>query len=291
MRITEKMVMDGMMTDIQSHLSEIAKIQQQISTGRRIQTVSDDPVGASKSIDLTFTLRSLEQYKTNADEAKAWMSTTLSNLAQVRDAINEAKTLALQGSTDSMPPDARLASAQTVDRLRDRVLNIANTKWRGTYIFSGHKTSTAAFSGAGQYQGDAGAMRRRIGPEESIVVNYDGNSVFKDGGDLFRILEDLKASFENNDVPGIASKISSLDDSLDNILKLEAIMGSDFGRVESATTRLEDGQMTLKTLQAENDDVDLAGAIVRLQSLQNTYQAALSTSAQVLEQSLLRFLK
>ncbi|MFN0118764.1 MAG: flagellar hook-associated protein FlgL [Elusimicrobiota bacterium] len=291
MRITEKMVIHGMMDDIQSHLVQIAHMQEQVSTGKRIHRVSDDPNAASKTIDIKFTISGLEQYKKNADEASAWMSNTLTNLGQVRGIINEAKVLALQGGTDTLTPEARQTSARVIERLAARLYDVANSKWEGQTVFGGHKTSTAAFTQTGVYQGDDGVMRRSIGPGEFVQVNYGGEQVFKDGVDIFQALNDLKTAFENNDIPAISATLDDWDEALGNVLKLEAVMGSDSERVEAAKTRLEEGQFTLKELLSKNEDVDLAQAIVQLQSLQNVYQAALSVGSQLLQQSLLRFLK
>lgn len=291
MRVTEGMLIRGMMKDIEGHLSEIARVQQQIATGKRIHQPSEDPAGTSKALGLNFTMKNLEQYKKNVDEAVAWMNITLTNLGEVREIINEAKTKAIQGANDTIGAEERAGLAEVVDRLRGQLLDVSNSKWGDSYVFAGHKTARPPFNGSFEYQGDEGILRRLIGPGESVVMNVNGDEIFKGDVDFFQVLTDLKTALENNDVNAINQTLTPLENALNHILRIEATMGADMQRVESAKDRIETAQATIFELQAKNEDVDLAEAVVQLQGLQNTYQAALATSSQILQQTLLRFLR
>ena len=76
MRVTNSMLINTVLRDLNNNMSKMAKSQEQLSSGRRINRPSDDPVGIVSSLRLRTSLTELEQYKSNAEDATSWLETT-----------------------------------------------------------------------------------------------------------------------------------------------------------------------------------------------------------------------
>ena len=291
MRITEKIIQRGMVDDIHRQIESMAKLQDQISSGKQVSNLSDDPARAARSMALNSAHTSLIQNRQNAEEGVSWMNATLASLANARSTIQTAKNNALQGASDTSSAEAREVLAIAVDRLSGQLLEAANSKWNGSSLFAGNKTTTAAFSSTGVYEGDTGSMVRDIAPGETSVINLTGDDVFINGENSFQLLADLKTALNNNNGSAINALLPRLDAAMNQMLKLEAALGAEVKRVETTTDRLNELEVNLSARISTNDDTDMPKAIVDLQNANNLYQAALKASATLFNTSLLDYLQ
>lgn len=291
MRVTERMIHRGVVDEIHGHQAAMAKLQQQIASGQRLTGLSEEPIDAARSIRLRAAAAGLDQYKKNTQEALAWMNATLGGLGRVREVLQEARLDALQGGTDSTPPESRQALAETVARLRESLVELGNSKWEDASLFGGHATTATPFAPDGTYRGDTGAIGRDIAPGETTTVNYNGDEVFQSGTNLFAALDNLETALRNNDPAAVRAAVPALDAGIGKILRFEASLGAETERVTLTRSRLDEMSVTLAQRRSENDDTDMAQAAVDLQNENNVYEASLAASARLFGASLLDFLK
>jgi flagellar hook-associated protein 3 FlgL len=291
MRITDRIIQRGMVEDIHRQLAAMNRLQEQISSGSRVNSLSDDPVRAARSVSLNAAHASLEQHRNTAQEGLSWMNATLASLATARQTIQTARTNAVQGATDTQTDETREVLAIAVDQLSAQLLDTANAKWNGSSLFAGNKTTTAAFSNAAVYQGDTGTMTRDIAPGETTVVNLTGKEVFVDGENAFQVLADLKTALSNNDGAAVRALLPRLDNALNQLLKLEAELGSEAKRVETTLERLDELEVNLMDRISTNDDTDMPRALVDLQNANTLYEASLKASSALFKTTLLDFLQ
>jgi len=291
MRITEKIIQRGMVDDIHRQMEAMAKLQDQISSGKQVQNLSDDPARAARSVALNAAHSALTQHRQNAEEGLSWMNATLASLANARATIQTARNNALQGANDTNSLESRQVLAITVDNLSGQLLEAANSKWNGASLFAGNKTTTPAFTSAGVYQGDTGAMVRDIAPGETTTININGQDAFINGENTFQVLADLKTALNNNDGPAINALLPRLDNAMNQLLKLEATEGAESKRVETTMDRLNELEVNLTARISSNDDTDMPKAIVDLQNANNLYQDSLKASAALFNTSLLDYLQ
>lgn len=291
MRVTERLIHRGVVDEIHGHLAAMAKLQQQIASGKRLTGLSEEPIDAARSIRLQASAAGLDQFKKNTQEALAWMNATLGALSRVREVLQEARTDALEGGTDSTPTDSRHALGESVARLRESLVELANSKWEGASLFGGHATTAAPFAADGTYRGDTGTIGRDIAPGETSTVNYNGDEVFRTGTNLFSALDALQTALQNDDPAAVRAAVPALDDGIKKVLRMEASLGAETERVTLTQSRLDEMNVTLTKRRSENDDTDMAQAAMDLQSENNVYQASLAASARLFGASLLDFLK
>jgi flagellar hook-associated protein 3 FlgL len=165
--------------------STLASMYQQISSGKRILTASDDPLGAAQAVQLTLKSGALAQYSTNQTTALSSLQQEDSTLSNVSNVIQSIQTQIVHAGDGSLTDSDRSAVATAIQGLRDQLFGLANTTDSdGNYIFSGLKGGTAPFSnnasGTGaSYSGDQGQRTVQISEGRSIPVGDTGQSIFQ----------------------------------------------------------------------------------------------------------------
>lgn len=141
MRITNQMVTGNSMRNMQKSMTSVNKITEQLTTGKKIQNASDDPVIAIRALKLRTTCSQLEQYsKKNIPDANSWLDITATSLDNVTKRIQDIVDYCVQGSTDSFNSDDRSAIVDSLTSLREMINAEGNSTYAGRYIFSGYKT-------------------------------------------------------------------------------------------------------------------------------------------------------
>lgn len=146
MRVTNKMMTNTVTGNLFKNVKQLLKTQNVLSSGKRINRPSDDPIGMSKVLDYRKTICAIDQYDRNIAHGESWLNLTDSTLNAVGDSLIRAKELALSQANATANADTMKAVAEEVKNIYDHLLQFANTKLGNSYIFAGHETDTAPFS-------------------------------------------------------------------------------------------------------------------------------------------------
>ena len=185
MRISSSQYFNMNVASMSDQQSTLASMYQQISSGKRILTASDDPLGAAQAVQLTLKSGALAQYGTNQTAALSSLQQEDSTLGTVSSTLQSIQTQIVRAGDGSLTDADRSSIANTIQGLRDQLFGLANTTdSNGNYIFSGLKGSTAPFtndpSGNGaNYSGDFGQRTVQISDGRSIPVGDTGISIFQ----------------------------------------------------------------------------------------------------------------
>jgi flagellar hook-associated protein 3 FlgL len=184
MRISTAQIYDAGVSGIDAQQSHLSRTQQQVASGKRILTPSDDPIGASQALTLSQAKDRITQYGANIDAAKDALGLNDSVLSQVNDVLQSLRTLVLQAGNPSLNDSDRASLATAAAGQLQTLLGVANTKDAdGHYMFSGFAGNTQAFttsgSGAIVYNGDQGNRTLDVAPGRAMQSSYDGSSVFE----------------------------------------------------------------------------------------------------------------
>lgn len=160
----------------------VQKTQQQLSTGQRILTPADDPVGAARIIAITDDLAQLDQFQRNGDLAEGQIAREETTLGDVATLLQRVRELVVQANNASQTPETRSALGTEVQARLDELLALANTKdANGEPIFAGFQVASDAFSKVGTtvtYNGDQGQRFVQVGPTSQVAVQDSGYDVF-----------------------------------------------------------------------------------------------------------------
>ncbi|HZV55632.1 MAG TPA: flagellar hook-associated protein FlgL [Rhodocyclaceae bacterium] len=198
-RVSTSMIFDAGVNAMNSQTAAVLHLQQQVASGRRILTPSDDPVNAARALVVSQSADVTAQYSTNQDNAKSALGLEETQLSGVIDVLGRLKELAVQAGGPSLSASDRKNIATEARARFDQLLGMANAaNGSGQYMFAGFKGDTRPFgasvdtmiqSGADiQYQGDDGQQRLQVAPNRYLEVSDAGNDVFsriKNGNGTF----------------------------------------------------------------------------------------------------------
>lgn len=143
MRITNKMMTNNMMSNINKNKVNMNTLEQQYSTGKKIQRPSDDPIITVRALKLRTNLSELNQYyEKNIPDAMSWMDVTESALSTVNDVLEQINTYCVQGSTDTLTANDRSSITQNLEQMKRQIYQEGNTNYAGRYVFTGFKTDS-----------------------------------------------------------------------------------------------------------------------------------------------------
>lgn len=302
MRVTTLMSARATLRDLNDGLGRLTRLQGQLSSGRQIARPSDDPYGTSRAMALRGELGGLDQYQRNVDDGTGWLNSSDTALGQMSDVLARVRELLVSGGNDTAGPAARSAMADEIDQLAESVKQEADVQYGGRYVFSGTATDTApyAFGGSDGYQGDAGTITRAIGPQVLMPINADVHALLGDGqasadGRLLNTLRDISDHLRGS-TPADATALRGadlqrLDASLDVLNGIRADVGARTNRLAIASSRLSGLQLNATQLLSDIEDADMAQTITQYTTQQAAYSAALKAGANIVQSSLLDFLR
>lgn len=297
-RVTQGIMNTQLLRNLNHNLTRMTNSQEQLSTSRRINRPSDDPVGLSYGLRYRSELSANEQYLENVTSANSWLDYTDTMLNQVGNVMNRVRELAVQGSNGTNSEESMNAMKSEVSQLKEQLVTIANQQFNGKYIFNGQKTDEAPYNADGTPANgvavDAGMINFSVGVGTTVAVNVTGTQVFgaKDDSDnSFKVLDDLIGALGKADTAGVSDALKRLDTRNSSFLVIRADVGAKTNRIELAGDRLDDSGMNLQTLQSKVEDADMAKVMTNMNTDQSVYQASLSTGAQIIRTSLVDFLK
>lgn len=295
-RVTQGMMNNQLLRNISTNLSRINDNQNQLSTGRRINKPSDDPVGISFSLRYRSELSANEQFKSNADAAVSWLDYTDTTLNQANTVIQRVRELTVQATNGTNPQSALDAIKKEIDQLNEQLVNIGNSQFNGKYVFNGQKTDKQPYNltTADTDQADTGEIKFDIGVGVRVSANISGDQVFGRAGDndnIFLVMKDLSRELGLGNQGAIGAILGRLDSRNEAFLQTRADVGAKQNRIELSQARLEDISLNLQTLQAKEEDADIPGVITNLKTDENVYNASLSVGAKIISTSLVDFLR
>ena len=295
MRVSTLMMYQQNMSGITNSQSEWLKYGEQMSTGKRVNRASDDPVAASQAVVLSQAQAQNAQFATARTFATQRVSTEESTLKQVTTAIQSAQEKIVYAGNGTLSDDDRASLATDLQGIRDQLLNLANsTDGNGRYIFAGYKTDTPPFDSKGQYVGGDINVEQQVDSSRSMVIGHTGDLIFdsvtsnaKPDADknIFTALDtaiaalntpvaDADDTVKDTTAAAIDRTNRSLSNSLNNVLTVRAELGTQLNELDKLDA-LGDDRALAQTQQMSNlVDVDWNSTISNYTMQQTALQAA-----------------
>jgi flagellar hook-associated protein 3 FlgL len=160
----------------------VDRTQRQISSGSRILTPSDDPIAASRTLELRESLSRIDQFERNSDIAKIQLQDEEITLQGVNDVLQRVRELSLQANNATQSDETRALIAVELKQHLNQLVQLANQQdGRGRYLFAGSREGTTpvtAGAGGFVYNGDDGQREAQIGESRRIATGDSGADVF-----------------------------------------------------------------------------------------------------------------
>ncbi|GAA4115984.1 flagellar hook-associated protein FlgL [Nocardioides fonticola] len=293
-RVTQPMLVASSLRNLQGGLNKYADLQEQLSTGKRVNRASDSPSDATGSMRTRVAISDQNHYVRNAENGIGWLGTVDTTLSSMADSTRRARELGLQGvSTGTSSVNSREALAVEVDQIRADLISQANTTYLGRPVFGGTTAGAAAFdTTTGAYLGDSGQVMRTVADGVQVRVDMPGTSVVgPDGASLFDDLTTLSTALRAGDETSMRTALSNLQGRLNDISTAQATVGASYKRLEQASQKGQDSVVALRTTLSDLEDADLPQTLMNLKMQEVAYQAALGATSKALQPSLIDFLR
>lgn len=289
MRITNQMMANNAIGNIHRVGEQLSKAHETVSTGKKINRPSDDPVGMAQILETRRSLSMIEQYRTDIDMGKTRIEIADQTLDQIQDFLRSALT----NANVITPPDYEVAALQVED-FRDQVVQLANTMHNGEYLFAGHRTNIAPFETDGTYNGNNGRIDIAYGQDMRMQINVPGDEVFSVVGgtaEVIEALENLRIGFQMDNQTVIAAQAPILEAAIERITTVRAEGGVRIYRLDAAENQWNNMESALEALLSDTQNADTARAIVELKSLETAYETSLAATGRLFETSLIDYLR
>ncbi|MBG0917697.1 flagellar hook-associated protein FlgL [Exiguobacterium profundum] len=310
MRVTQTMLTQTNLKHLSSSYNTLARVQEQLISGKRIQKASEDPVVAMQGIRYRTEVREVDQFRRNVSEATSWMDLTDSTLNEVTEAVKRIRELTTQAANDTYESSQRAIIKSEVDQLIEHIGSLANSKAGEKYIYNGTKTdqplinvdqlkaylanpagSVDSIYESGTAPATSGEIEFEVSKGITVQVNMQPETVF--GKELFEGLHKLTTLLNDPTTAGadLSAELDTLDTLGQNLITERAELGARANRLELVDNRLQDHEIIAKTIMSDNEDIDVEKVIMELKSHETVHRAALSAGARIIQPTLLDFLR
>ncbi len=300
MRVTTQMAVDNLVGNLNRSFGRMVRYQQQLSSGSRLNNLSDDPAAIERSLSLRSELRNIEQYQKNIDDGTGWLELSEANLGELETLFVEARGLAVQGASDTYDAQQRSSLAAQVDQFLEHAVSLSESRYRGRYIFAGTQTGKPPYDATRDQEGKilsmdptgnaTGSIEREVADGVVMQVNVAGDSVYEGSLNAFDVFIDLRDSLADNNVTEVRASLTALAEMREKISSVRGEIGARVNRMELTRNVLDRVTTEMTTILSEDEDVDLTSTIVNLQQEQDVFQAALASGSTVIPQSLMDFI-
>ncbi len=179
-RITQNLLSNRTLANLQQNIRDVARIQDQLSTGRRINNPSDDASAFPLALNLRSNIHQSRVFQNNVGNARTNLELSETSLNSLTEVLQEIRSLAVRGANDLDTP-ARQALGQQVEELFGQIMDLSNSNFNGQFIFGGSQTKSKPFvikDGVVKYKGDDFKRNVTIGKGFEITTNINGNQAF-----------------------------------------------------------------------------------------------------------------
>lgn len=299
MRITEGMINNTILNNLQVGQSRLEKLQQQASSGLKVSTPGDDPVSAQQVLQLKGLVQNSDQYSRNITTGNSWLEQSDSAMSDMGNVVTRARELAVQMANGTYSAQDRATAASELKQLKNEIIQLGNSQVAGKYIFGGFVSDKPPFdTTSGAFNGTGDAVNMEVDQGAYVTINVPGGSLLRggtppgsSGTDIIGELDKLTTALSTNAVAGIQGALPALQNAQNQILAARGDVGARMNRVQTASDKLASMKLSLQKVISSKQDIDVLQVISELTSQQTAFQAALASSAKTSQMSLLDYLK
>ncbi len=181
-RISSNMMYDQSVALMLSKQSKLNHLEQQLSTGKKIVSAKDDPVGSGTAVGMDRVLAELEKLGSNANTAQNRLGLQENVLSQAGELLQQVSDLTVQANNPALSNEDRKGVANELKAIKDSLLALANTTdGSGRYLFGGAADANAPFTvsnGTVSYNGDQTQRQVEVAPGTFIKDALPGSEIF-----------------------------------------------------------------------------------------------------------------
>jgi len=285
-------------SDIQQSEQALQTALQQVSTGQRVNSPSDNPSVSAAYIELQSQAANVDQYTTNANSALSQAQLSDSVVTSVVSLLNQAITLGTEGANSTNSASDLQSIAADVQGLISNVVGLANTTYQGVSLFGGTANGQAAFTADSSsptgytYNGNSGINNISVGDSLTVQANIPGSTLFENSsGSVLGSLSSLATALQSGTSAQIGAATTAVTSALNYVTAQHAVYGNAINQLNSQETYLSQEKVTLTSQENSLVGIDAATAAENLTQAETANSSVLAAAAKVIQNSLLTYLQ
>jgi flagellar hook-associated protein 3 FlgL len=298
MRVTDSYRFQSLQSNVATSKKRMSKIEEMISSSKKILTPSDDPVGAATYMQLRTQNNTNIQYLKNLQHLTTLGGFYETTANTVKDILISAKELATTMASDTQDATTRRDAATKVEGLIEQLVTVGNTKVGNTYVFGGKKSNAAAFTlneadYSVTFNGSSDVLRVQTSSGQTEKMGISGQTFFGANGasnNIFAALKELKDTLESDDTTGISGSLDKINSAVDLAANNISYVGTYNNKISNLTDTLTNNNINLQTVMSDIMDVDTIQAYSDYTNLTNIYQASLTVLSKMQNMNILNYI-
>ena len=324
MRITNASMVRSHLYDTQNNLTNMSKINQQISTGKVINTVSDDPHKAIKIMNINNEIKYTEKYNYNIDETVGWMNTTDGALDNVGNLLGEIKETILKVGNGTYSQNEMKSLNEDMNEKIKQLADTLNSTHGGKYLFGGSSVDDAPITVIenpdgtvklefskdknGQTIPNTDDLKADISSGINIDYNISVGEILniKDGnGNTVNLLDEinnlstLMNDIANGDEQTAAKAKETLlndtkgkiDTLFDHVVNERTSLGVRVSTAEKLKELNDEDILNIQDVLSKTQDTDVVEKFIELKSAEMIYQASIQVGAKLIQPTILDYIR
>lgn len=299
LRITSQTLATRLTDDLGRLSNNQSRLTQQMASNSRLIDASDDVPATGRVMNYESEKRALQQYERNAQRGSTNIKVSTTALASIKSIgstiFNLAPTASASGDTD-----LQASIAVQMDGLIEQAFSLSNNQVNGSYLFGSKETGAAPFTATRDpatgkitqvdYHGDSGAAPEIAISENAQVATTTNGTQNQELADFMNNLVKMRDSVLIDDKADINARQRTLGDDEDRITNMESALTASQFRINSTQAQNKTRFTQVADLSSADTEVDLAETIVKYQSSERSYQAALQAGSKLMQRSLLDYI-
>jgi len=294
MRVTDTNIFSLASYRINRGKNKLDSLTEMISSGMKANSLGDDPLAVQSIVRNDERSGRLDQFSTNATNARNQLNTYESVLTEVYNLLTTLKSDAVALSNETTSYEQLDGFEEKLNLAKEQLIALANTQNNDSYIFSGYKTDTEAYDENGTYQGDTGNVQVEIMNGVKIDLNINGTEVFGGGTsgvtDLFTVIDQMKSSLHGDFPKDFTENFDDLDAVADNITRATSQVGSRMVYTDIAASAIERLKVSNAEVSQSVEEIDYADTLVQYKAQEIALQATLQTNSTLMMPSLMDYI-
>lgn len=281
----------ALQNNLRSTSTTLNQLYIKASTGIEVGKASDSPSSVGTIIGCRSDIVKSERYVENCRHVQDTLSASETYIDSVEDLLTRAKEIAINGANDSLSATDKTTLADEVGQLREQLLDLANTRVNGKYLFAGYNDQTEPFSGSPvTYNGTDDHQMIEISPGNTVAKNITGDELFMSPVNLFTTLENLQTALASGESATVSAQLTTLEDAAEQVRSQLSSLGNISARMDDMINLHENALLLVQTTLSNHQDADITQVLSEIAKAETSLQATMQVTARVASLSLMDYL-
>ena len=291
MRTTLNSTYAALRLNLSNTSSRLSDLYQQASTGTKVSKASDAPSSVNPILQARSQITASDRYMENIAKVQDDLDILDGYLGTAQSILTRVKEIAVAGIDSALSEEDLAVLGEEVGLLREEMLDIANAKVDGKYLFAGYSDITEPFSGDPVvYGGTSDHKFVETSSGRTTQCSLTGDELFMDPVDIFTVLSDLEDALAAGDSTAIAAQLDNIDAGAEQISGLRSRMGNINARLDDDLTQCQNLQLQMEEVLSRHEDADLTEVLSSMVATEQAFQAALEVTSRVSQLSILNYI-